>query len=237
MDPGRRARAGPVGHRRPAGRGRARRRAHRLPGLDGRDAGAVRGRRARGGGASQAPPRRAQLRRPAQPAGRRPRGHHRRCAPADAAPVEVRPDRRVPGHRPGAVAGLPAGVRRVDHDGADRRPQAGDLRLPRRRHRHLPPGLGDRDHHPDPRGQLALRPPAAPVASTPCCRAPSSARSASSSTPSRRTSTSHGSAAPARRSGCGWCGAPSSARARGPSRRSPCGATTSSPTPPTTSSG
>ena len=40
------------------------------------------------------------------------------------------------------------------------------------------------DHDADPRRQLALRPSAAPTRSTPCCRAPSSARSASSSTPS-----------------------------------------------------
>ena len=50
----------------------------------------------------------------------------------------------------------------ADHDdGADRRPQAGDLRLPRRRRRHLPPGRRVRGHDADARRQLALRPAAA----------------------------------------------------------------------------
>ena len=46
--------------------------------------------------------------------------------------------RRVPGHRPGAVAGHRPRVQRARHGGPDRRPEAGDLRVPRRRHRHLP---------------------------------------------------------------------------------------------------
>ena len=59
--------------------------------------------------------------------------------------------RRVPGHRPHPVGhpagGVPRGVRGPT-DGADlhRRPQAGDLRLPRRRRRQLPAGRRDRGH-------------------------------------------------------------------------------------------
>ena len=51
-----------------------------------------------------------------------------------------RPGRRVPGHRPGAVGHHAPGVRpRAATDpGADRRPQAGHLRLPRRRRARLP---------------------------------------------------------------------------------------------------
>ena len=43
------------------------------------------------------------------------------------------------------------------HDGADRRPQAGDLRLPRRRRRHLPRRRGDRRRQRDPRHQPPQR--------------------------------------------------------------------------------
>ena len=56
----------------------------------------------------------------------------------DAAALADRAGRRVPGHRPGAVGGARPRLQRPRHDGADRRPQAGDLRLPRRRRRHLP---------------------------------------------------------------------------------------------------
>ena len=101
-------------------------------------------RRPRGGRAPQAPARHPQLRRPAQPARRRARG---RPTPRpgsgcgsrwrivlvdefqDTDPVQWEM------HRPG--------VRRPRHAGPDRRPQAGDLRLPRRRRRHLPHGGRD----------------------------------------------------------------------------------------------
>ena len=53
-------------------------------------------------------------------------------------PLVDRAGRRIPGHRPGAVADPGPGLRRARHHGAGRRPQAVDLRLPRRRHRHLP---------------------------------------------------------------------------------------------------
>ena len=69
------------------------------------------------------------------------RSSRRRTPPArraDAAALADRAGRRVPGHRPGAVAGPRPRLQRPRHDGADRRPQAGDLRLPRRRRRHLP---------------------------------------------------------------------------------------------------
>ena len=142
----------------------------------------------RGGRAPQAPPRRAQLRRPAQPARRRPRRARAPAARADAAAVEVRADRRVPGHRPGAVAGVPAGLRRARHDGADRRPQAGDLRLPRRRHRDLP--HRGRPRRPRRRWGSTGAATAAARALQRCSRAPRSATSASSCTPSRRTTES-----------------------------------------------
>ena len=87
---------------------------------------------------------------------RRPRGGGAGPRP-DAGPVADRAGRRVPGHRPGAVAGHRAGLRRPRDRGADRRPQAGDLRLPRRRRRHLPRGRGDRHPSRHPRHQLAQR--------------------------------------------------------------------------------
>ena len=78
-------------------------------------------------------------------------------ARADARPLEDRARRRVPGHRPGAVAGARPGVHRPRHDGADRRPEAGHLRLPRRRRHDVPPGRRDRGHQADAVGQLAQR--------------------------------------------------------------------------------
>ena len=57
---------------------------------------------------------------------------HRRAPPGGA-------DRRVPGHRPGAVRDLPAHLRRERRAAVpDRRPEAGDLRLPRRRRVRVP---------------------------------------------------------------------------------------------------
>ena len=49
------------------------------------------------------------------------------------------------------------GLRRPRDGRADRRPQAGDLRLPRWRHRHLPPGPRRRHEPPDPRHQPPQR--------------------------------------------------------------------------------
>ena len=80
------------------------------------------------------------LRRPAQPAPRRARRRRQPGGRADAAALVDRAGRRVPGHRPGAVGGPRPRVHRARHDGADRRPEAGDLRLPRRRRHDLPPG-------------------------------------------------------------------------------------------------
>ena len=59
-------------------------------------------------------------------------------AGADAAALADRAGRRVPGHRPGAVAGARPRVHRPRHDGADRRPEAGDLRVPGRRRHDVP---------------------------------------------------------------------------------------------------
>ena len=84
-----------------------------------------------------------------------------RGLPPDAPAVVDRAGRRVPGHRPGAVAGPRPRLLRPRHDGADRRPQAGHLRLPRRRRRDLPPGRRQRRHPPHARGQPAHRRPAA----------------------------------------------------------------------------
>ena len=71
---------------------------------------------------------------------------------------------------------IDARLRRAQHAGADRRPQAGDLRLPRRRHRDLPPGRGrppaSAAH---PRHQLAQRPAAGRRLSRWCSAAPRSA--------------------------------------------------------------
>ena len=82
------------------------------------------------------------LRRSADAAARRAAraGGGRRAAAARALPR--RAGRRVPGHRPDPVGDPAARVRRRRDDaGADRRPETGDLRLPRRR-RLLVPGGG-----------------------------------------------------------------------------------------------
>ena len=118
---------------------------------------------ARAGGACRA--RRAQaadgdhdLRRPADPAPRRPdRRRRRRRGRAAAGALPRRARRRVPGHRSGAVGDRPPRVRRR-HARADRRSEAGHLRVPRRRRLRLPGSGADRRHAADARGQLAQRP-------------------------------------------------------------------------------
>ena len=97
------------------------------------------------------------LRRPADPARRRPRGRRLPGPAADAPALADRAGRRVPGHRPGAVEGARPRLLGRGHDGAHRRPEAGDLRLPRRRHRHLPRGLRDRGDPAHAGDQLAQR--------------------------------------------------------------------------------
>ena len=65
------------------------------------------------------------------------RGRRDRGAAARALPRRAR--RRVPGHRPDPVADRAARVRRRGHDArAHRRPETGDLRLPRRRRLRVP---------------------------------------------------------------------------------------------------
>ena len=91
-------------------------------------------------GAPQAAARHPRLRRPAHPAGRRAGGRRLPGPDADAPALADRDGRRVPGHRPGAVAGDRPRVHRPLDADPDRRPEAGDLRVPRRRHRHLPQG-------------------------------------------------------------------------------------------------
>ena len=61
----------------------------------------------------------------------------RGAAAAAAGPLPGGAGRRVPGHRPGAVADPARGLPRIHHPGADRRPEAGDLRVPRGRCRQL----------------------------------------------------------------------------------------------------
>ena len=63
-------------------------------------------------------------------------------------PLADRARRRVPGHRPGAVGRPRPSLPRPLDPRADRRPQAGHLRLPRRRHLHLPRGAQEGRHHP-----------------------------------------------------------------------------------------
>ena len=76
----------------------------------------------------------------------------------DALPRRAR--RRVPGHRPGAVGDHADRVRRRRRDaGADRRPEAGDLRVPRRRRLRLHRSGADRRRASATLdGQLAQRP-------------------------------------------------------------------------------
>ena len=103
-------------------------------------AGPHRRRRTNRGRQAQAPPAPDRLRRPA--AAPRRRAHQPddpRCRGRPAArPLPHRAGRRVPGHRPGAVADPARPVPRPRDAGTHRRPQAGDLRLPRRRRLRLP---------------------------------------------------------------------------------------------------
>ena len=97
------------------------------------------------------------LRRPAHPAGRRARRRRLTGSAADASALADRDGRRVPGHRPGAVEGDRPRVHRPLHADPDRRPEAGHLRVPRRRHRHLPQGRRNRGRAKDSRQELAQR--------------------------------------------------------------------------------
>ena len=230
---GRRARAGPGRRARPAGRcsprptpSRQRRARARAFAADG----------ARRGRPAQASPGRPLLRRPADPAGRRPRDAGLPGLPADAPALADRARRRVPGHRPGAVEGARPRLLRPRHDGADRRPEAGDLRLPRRRHLHLP-RAPPRPRRPGARWRSTGA--ATRRWSTRCRRcsvAPRSATRGSPYTPSRRSTPAAASRAPRSPSpcACACCAAPTSPRAtrhRADRRRS---ARTSRRTSPTT---
>ena len=101
---------------------------------------------AQGDGGAQAGAEDPHLRRCAAAAPRHPR-RSRSAAPRlrpSARALRCRAGRRVPGHRPRAVGHHAWCLRRRRHDArAHRRPQAGDLRLPRRRRARLPPGAGD----------------------------------------------------------------------------------------------
>ena len=118
----------------------------------------------------------------------------------------LRAGRRVPGHRPRAVGGARPRLHRPRHDGADRRPQAGHLRLPRRRRRHLPAGRPHRADPADARRQPSHR--RRPRRRPPCAarrgRARRPARSWSGrSRPTTRSRGSSGHRSP-RPSGSGW---------------------------------
>ena len=92
----------------------------------------------------------------------------RRAAAARAAagPVPGGAGRRVPGHRPGAVGHPAPRLPRPHHAGADRRPEAGDLRVPRRRRAQLPRCHRGRRPARHPGHELAQRRPAARRAGT-----------------------------------------------------------------------
>jgi exodeoxyribonuclease V beta subunit len=102
----------------------------------------------RAAGRGQAPAAAADLRRHDRRRRRRAGRARRRRTGAGAARAACgRAGRRVPGHRPAAVGDLPARVgttarRRAAGTVPDRRPEAGDLRLPRRRRARLPAGAG-----------------------------------------------------------------------------------------------
>ena len=102
----------------------------------------------RGGGPCRRPLRREEparraphLRRPPHRAGRRDRGGRRATPGRAPTALPRRAHRRVPGHRPNPVAHLRAAL--LGGAGplarSRRRPEAGHLRLPRRRRRDLPP--------------------------------------------------------------------------------------------------
>ncbi len=105
------------------------------------------------------------LRRPAHQAEGRTRRRRLTGATADASAVADRDGRRVPGHRPRAVGGDPPRVHHTLHADPDRRPEAGDLRVPRRGHRHLSQRRTIRGRTEDARDELAQRrrPGAAPA--------------------------------------------------------------------------
>ena len=119
--------------------------------------GAARARRARGAQAAQ---RGDDLRRPADAAQGDARGRLGRGGGAAAAgALRRRAGRRVPGHRPGAVGHPAARVRRRRGDArADRRPEAGDLRVPRGRRVRVPGRCAGGGRARDARRQLAQRP-------------------------------------------------------------------------------
>ena len=126
-----------------------------------RRAGGLRRRGAPRGRAAQAARPAVHLRRHADPAARRPR---RPRAGATAAaerlrrPLPRRHGRRVPGHRPGAVGDPAAGLPRARDADPHRGPQAGHLRVPRRRRLQLPRrAVEQADDGGDPRHQLAQR--------------------------------------------------------------------------------
>ena len=95
------------------------------------------------------------LRRPAHPLGRRAEGRRLGGPGSNAPTLADRDGRRVPGHRPRAVAGDRPCVHRAIHADFDRRSQAGHLRVPRRRHRHVSVRVRDRGHADDAGHELA----------------------------------------------------------------------------------
>ena len=123
-------------------------------------------------GNPQAAARRPRLRRPAEPTGRR-AGHRRLPRPGAHAPALAdRHGRRIPGHRPSPMAGDRPRVQRALHGDPDRRPEAGHLRVPRRRHRDVSGGGQDGRRAEDAGHQLAQRRRAARAAAGGAARRP-----------------------------------------------------------------
>ena len=127
----------------------------------GRRLGGVRRRCRRRGRAAPASAAADRLRPPRQRSRRRPSPIPRDGATARRParrPLPPRPRRRVPGHRPAAVGDLRPGLRRSSTDHR-RRPEAGDLPLPRRRRARLPRRRAQRRA-----GDAADQPPLRPAA-------------------------------------------------------------------------
>ena len=126
------------------------------PGFPRRGVSSVRHRRSPRTGDPQASTGRPRLRRPADQARRT------RWTDEDApARLRMQPalaggdGRRVPGHRPGAVEGHRPRLQQLLDSDPHRRPEAGDLRIPGRRHRHLPGGCRNGGRQADAGNQLA----------------------------------------------------------------------------------
>ncbi len=122
------------------------------------------------------------------------------------------------------------------HADPDRRPEAGHLRVPRRRHRHVSQRGRNRGRADDARQELAQRRSAGRPTAGAAAAALGSETSGSSFTRSRRSTTARDSRArrATTRSGCGWCTVTRSAAAElERSRSTTCARTSRTTWPPT----